>query len=240
MVSAQVDSISLFNGESLEGWIPKIRGEALGNDSRSTFIIVDNEIHVDYSNYQSFEKRFGLLYYKAPFQYYELSFEYRFIGVQMHDGPQWAFKNSGIMFHSEKPSSIEKDQDFPISLEAQLLGSKDINQNRPTMNLCTPGTHVMIEDELRKEHCIYSNGPSIHDEKWVKVVLKVKPDLYIEHWVNGEMVMKYHHPVIGGEGVNKDIQTSSNSNNLLNNGYIALQSESHPIAFREIYIKILE
>ena len=236
-VSAQIDSLALFDGKSLDGWIPKIRGEQAGDDSRATFRVVNEEIHVNYSNYESFEEQFGLLFYEESFGFYELSFEYRFLEGQIHDGPDWAFKNSGIMFHSESPYEMELNQDFPISLEAQLLGSKDEHQIRPTMNLCTPGTHVRMENVLKKEHCIYSEGPSFHDGQWVKVVLKVKPDLSVEHWVNGQLVMKYHNAVTGGGGVNKEME---GSNIELKQGYIALQSESHPVAFREIYIKVLE
>lgn len=226
--SAQIaeDWIPLFNGESLEGWQPKIRGQAFGKDSLNTFTVKDGAIVVNYDNYPSFEERFGHLFYELPFSAYVLDFEYKFFSDQVHDGPNWAFKNSGIMFHCQNPVGMDLNQDFPISLELQLLGSRNPSEDRPTMNLCTPGTTVDIDGNRITQHCINSSGPSISDDQWVKARLIVYPDQRIEHHINGSIVLSYQKP-------------QYDSKEPVKSGFIALQSESHPVAFRNIRIKEL-
>ncbi len=51
-------------------------GENFGN----TFRVEDGIIKVRYDEYGPFNDRFGHLYYKVPFSYYHLKFEYRFVG----------------------------------------------------------------------------------------------------------------------------------------------------------------
>ena len=31
-------------------------------------------------------------------------------------------RNSGVMFHCQSPKTMRKDQEFPVSIEAQFLG----------------------------------------------------------------------------------------------------------------------
>src|SRR3546814_15209367 len=87
------------------------------------------------------------MYYKEPFSAYLLSVEYRFTGEQAPGGEGWAIRTSGAMLHCQEPSTIRKDQDFPISIEAQFLGG-DGAPDRTTAHLCTPGTTVILEGEL--------------------------------------------------------------------------------------------
>ena len=75
---------------------------------------------------------------------YKLRLLYRFTGDQLKDGAGWATRNSGVMIHSQKPESMELDQDFPISIEVQLLGGLG-TEDRSSGNLCTPGTHVVMD-----------------------------------------------------------------------------------------------
>ena len=107
--------IALFNGRDLTGWVPKIRGNELGEDPGGTFRIEDGLLTVGYESYQTFDEQFGHLFYVDSFSDYQLLIEYRFIGAQLIGGPDWAFKNSGVMFHAQNPNSMLRDQDFPIS-----------------------------------------------------------------------------------------------------------------------------
>lgn len=140
--------VSLFNGKNLDGWIPKINGFELNNNYNSTFKVENGVIKVSYENYDNFTDQFGHLFYKTPFSYYKFRLQYRFVGEQAKGGQPWATKNSGIMIHCQSPESMLVEQGFPLSLEVQLLGGVDKNEPRPSGNLCTPATHVEIDDKF--------------------------------------------------------------------------------------------
>jgi len=231
------DWTPLFNGRDLEGWTPKIRGFEAGEDPLDTFIVTDGLLTVDYSSYVNFEDRFGHLFYETPFSDYVLRVEYRIIGDQLPDGPGWAFKNSGVMFHSQSPESMPADQDFPISLEVQFLGGNGVD-DRPTANLCTPGTHVEMDGVLIEEHCVAAQAPTFHGQEWVTVDVVVEGPS-IKHVVNGDTVLAYGRPSIGGGVVDGFDSAQKPDGEPLTGGYIALQSESHPIQFRSVLIRPL-
>jgi len=229
----------LFNGQDLTGWTPKITGSDLGEDPWQTFRVEDGLLTVSYENYDGFQGRFGHLFYEEPFSHYQLRVEYRFIGTQLPDAPSWAFKNSGVMFHAQSPESMLRDQNFPISLEAQLLGGNGVDE-RPTANLCTPGTHVEMDGVLVEDHCIPASAPTIDGEEWVMLDLLVLGDSLIAHIMGDDTVLAYSKPVIGGDAVNAFDEAVKEDGRPLTGGYIALQSESHPIQFRQVLIKRLE
>lgn len=225
------DELVLFNGRDLTGWTPKIRGYALGENFGNTFRVRDSLLTVDYSAYDSFRARYGHLFYEVPFSHYRLTLEYRFVGEQVAGGEGWATRNSGVMIHSQSPVSMGIDQDFPISIEVQFLGGLG---PRPTANLCTPGTHVTIADTLVTDHCISSTSRTFEGNDWVRAEVVVLGDSLITHIVEGDTVLQYSHPVVGGGVVNDFNPAAKQDGARLTTGYIALQSESHPIQFRSI------
>jgi len=231
---------ALFNGEDLTGWIPKIRGHAAGEDPYGTFRVQDGLLTVGYERYGgAFDERFGHLFFETPFQHYVLRIEYRFIGEQLPDGPGWAFRNSGVMFHAQAPESMAPNQDFPISLEAQFLGGDGVDP-RSTGNLCTPGTHVEMDGELVEAHCVDSSSDSYHGDRWVTVELVVRGHEEIRHVVEGDTVLSYRRPVVGGGTVNDFDPAAKRDGTALDGGWIALQSESHPLQFRGVWIREIE
>jgi hypothetical protein len=226
------DWTPIFNGKNLEGWTPKIKGEAFGSDSLNTFKVENGNLKVSYENYDQFENRFGHLFYKTPYSNYKLKLHYRFVGEQIKGGEAWAEKNSGIMIHSQDPATMELHQDFPNSLEFQLLGGITDSIPRPTGSLCTPGTHVYINDELITKHCITAQAPSFYNEEWVEAEVEVYRDSLIRHYINGQPVITYTKPI-------NDLPNDSlNHMQALTSGYISLQSESHPIEFKNIQLMI--
>jgi hypothetical protein len=231
-VKTEREWVSLFNGVDLENWKVKIKGHPLGVNWKNTFIIVDSAIRVDYTNYENFENSFGHIFYKNPYSNYRLKLKYRFIGEQLAGGENWANKNSGVMIHCQPPESMELDQNFPVCLEVQLLGGLIETEARSTGNLCTPGTHVEMDNELVTAHCIDSNSGTYYGEEWVDLEVEVRNDSIISHYINGKKVIEYAKPVIGGEYntlINKDLTP-------LKEGYISLQSESHPVEFKDIML----
>lgn len=234
------DWMQLFNGKDLSGWTPKIRGYEAGVNFGNTFRVEEGLLKVRYDQYENFDNRFGHLFFEKPFSYYKLRVEYRFVGEQAPGGPDWAYKNSGIMVHGQPVESMGKDQDFPISIEVQLLGGRTTG-NRSTCNLCTPGTNVVMNDSLFTPHCINSRSATYRGDEWVTAEVLVLGDSLIQHIVNGEVVLSYTHPQIGGGAVsNLKPGFLKMDGQLLSGGSISLQSESHPVEFRTVEILNLE
>jgi len=233
------DWVSLFDGQTLDGWTPKIRGEAAGQDVRNTFRVEDGAITVSYDGYDAFDEDFGHLFHDTPYAYYRLRLSYRFFGDQMSGGPGWAWRNSGVMVHSPPASVMGLDQDFPVSIEVQLLGGNGTDE-RSTANLCTPGTHVVMDGALETRHCISSTSPTFHGDEWVEAELLVLADSLIEHTVGGQVVLSYTHPQAGGGSVSGHDPSVIQDGQPLTAGYLSLQSESHPVQFKDIELLSLE
>ena len=227
--------IPLFNGRDLEGWDLKIRGRDLNDNWANTFRVEDGLLKVRYDGYDAFDDRFGHIFYRQAFSHYVVAVEYRFVGDQVSGGPGWALRNSGIMVHSQSARAMGKYQDFPISIEVQLLGGAGSGE-RTTANLCTPGTHVVMDGKLFTPHCVNSRSRTYHGDQWVRVEVVVLGDSLIRHIVNGDTVMTYSKPQIGGGTVNQFDTAAKKDGAPLTEGYIALQSESHPIDFRKVEI----
>jgi len=229
--------IALFNGEDLSGWVPKFAGYELGHNYHNTFRVEDGLLKVSYDEYEQFDGEFGHLFYQEPFSHYVLRVEYRFVGQQAPGGAEWAFKNSGAMLHAQAPESMGLEQGFPVSIEAQFLGGGPEGE-RPTANLCTPGMHVTINDRLVEEHCISSTSKTYRGEEWVTVEMVILGDSLMHHIVQGDTVLTYSRPIIGGghkpEGYPVPDGTPVKS------GYIALQAESHPLEFRKVELLRLD
>lgn len=238
--TADAEWRSLFNGEDLDDWIAKFHHHEVGDNYADTFRIVDGVIQVNYDNYDEFGERFGHLFYKEPFSSYHLKFEYRFTDQWLDDAPGYAYRNSGIMFHSQDPNTILKDQDWPISVEYQILARIDDDQPRPTGNMCSPGTDVFYNGQLDDRHCINSSSDTFELGEWIKGELIVYGDSRIIHKINGETVLEYAKPQIGGGVVSGYDPAIKIDDKPLTEGYIALQAEGHGIEFRNIKIKTLE
>ncbi len=227
--------IQLFNGRDLEGWDVKIRGYELNDNFGETFRVSDGKLQVGYEAYDRYGDRFGHIFHRQKYSHYVLAVEYRFTGEQVPGGPGWALRNSGAMVHSQPAASMLRDQDFPISIEVQFLGGSG-SGDRPTANLCTPGTHVQREGELFTQHCLNSDSETFHGDRWVRVEIEVLGSSRIRHFVEGVEVLSYDRPQIGGGSVAGHDEAVKKDGQLLSEGHIVLQSESHPIEFRKVEI----
>jgi hypothetical protein len=228
------DWLRLFNGQNLDGWTVKIRGYPPGENFGETFRVVDGMLTVAYDAYDSFDSRFGHVFYAEPFSHYWLRVEYRFIGEQAPGGESWATRNSGAMLHSPPPSTMPALQDFPISLEVQFLGGLSDGNPRPTGNLCTPGTNVVYQGEFTTAHCMNSSSPTLDGDQWVTAEILVLGSERMEHYINGARVIEYEDMTIGGGSVNGHDPAMKPDGQPLGSGYISLQSESHPVQFRRV------
>jgi hypothetical protein len=231
------DWIQLFNGKNLEGWVPKFRGSASGENYADTFRVVDGVLRVAYDKWGPFEERFGHLFYqRRKFSHYIIAAEYRFVGDQVAGGPDWAVRNNGLMLHSQSSESMGKDQDFPISIEMQLLGGLPNGKPRSTANVCTPGTEIFRNGVMVKGHCMNSKSQTYAGDVWVRVEVEVHGGEKIVHKVEGQTVLEYEKPTIGGGSVSAFDPAVKVDGTPLTDGYIAIQAESHPTEFRKIEV----
>lgn len=227
--------IHLFNGENLDGWDIKIAGYELNDNVFNTFRVEDGMLRVSYEDYEEWNGELGHIYYHEPFSHYRIVVEYRFIGEQVAGGPDWGFLNNGIMMHSQPAHTVTLDQLLPISFEMQLLHSEgDII--RPNGNLYLPGTQVILDGDLTEEDYFPSSSRPYFGEEWVRAEAIVLGDSLIQHILDGEVVMEYTNPVMGGEGplhYDPDVKVFGQP---LTEGHIAFQAETHPTDFKTIKI----
>ncbi|MFC2113541.1 family 16 glycoside hydrolase, partial [Bacteroidota bacterium] len=183
-----------------------------------------------YDQWDSMNGEYGHIFYKEPFSYYRLRIEYRIVGEEIAGAPWWGFKNSGIMIHSQSPSSMLIDQDFPVCIECQLLGGYEEGDRR-TLGVCTPGTHIVLDGELYTEHCKESTAKTFRGEEWVSIELVVLGNELIHHIVEGDTVLTYSKSQISdGTPVGFPLPEGT----MLESGYIALQVEGHSFEFRKV------
>jgi hypothetical protein len=228
--------IKLFNERNLDGWKPKITGYIYGENFGNTFRVKDKVIQVGYEAYtDGFKGRFGHLFYKTPFSSYILKLEYRFTGDQCKDGPGWAYRNSGVMIHGQDPATIGLNQEFPVSAEVQFLGG-DPTGTRHTGNLCTPGTNVVRNGKLWTPHCLDSGSDTFRGETWVQAEIEVHGYGEVIHRINGTEVMRYEQVQLDPND-NDGKALIKNGNLKIEGGTISLQSESHPVEFRNIFLR---
>jgi len=229
--------VQLFNGKDLSGWTPKIKGHEAGDNHLDTFRVEGGVLKVSYDRYKQFDGKFGHLFYKDRFSHYVIRVEYRFVGEQCKGGPGWALRNSGIMFHSQPPHSMRKDQDFPVSIEAQLLGGVGKGE-RPTLSVCTPGTNIVMGGELITRHCTTSKSRTFHGDVWVTAEVEVRGAGKVRHLIDGKAVIEYEQPQLDPRDPDAR-KMIKGGKLLLEGGYIALQAESHPVEFRKVEIRLL-
>lgn len=240
------DWITLFNGKDLAGWDIKITGQPLNDNYKNTFRVEDSMIRIAYDQYKTFDGKYGHLYYKTPFSYYMIRCQYRFTGNQTPGGASWNVRNSGVMIHSQSAKSVEINQDFPVSIEVQLLGGLGAGP-RTTGNVCTPGTQVEMQGSIRPEHCINSVSKTYNGDQWVNMTVVVLGDSVVQHIIEGDTVLSYQKPQVGGgfvggaytwtkAGIMDSTVWINKAGTGLKQGYIALQAESHPIDFRRIQL----
>ncbi|MES2892124.1 MAG: DUF1080 domain-containing protein [Bacteroidota bacterium] len=226
----------LFNGKDINDWVAKIYHHEVGENFGNTFRVEDGMIKVRYDQYDTFNEQYGHLYYKKPFSYFHLKFDYRITGEWRKDAPSYTIRNSGVMFHSQDPHTMPKEQNWPISVEFQLLAGLDDGKPRPTGNMCSPGTDVVFEGKIDDRHCINSTSKTYKIDEWVTGEIIVYGDSSVTHIINGDTVLRYTSPQIGGGVVDNYDPAIKKDGLLLKEGFIALQSEGQPIDFKNIRI----
>jgi hypothetical protein len=232
------DWVQMFNGRDLSNWDIKFAKHELGDNYNNTFRVEDGLFKVRYDKWTAWNGEFGHIFYKQPYSYYLVATEYRFVGGQVPGAPAnlaWALRNNGIMVAGQSAESMGLNQDFPISLEVQLLGGLGKGK-RSTGNLCTPGTNVHFGDSLITRHCTNSTSQTYDGDQWVRVEALVLGDSIIKHIVNGDTVLVYRKPEMGGGNAANTKPGVLVNGKPITEGTISLQAESAEIDFRKVEI----
>jgi hypothetical protein len=238
LVAEQSEWIQLFNGTDLSDWEIKFAKHDLNVNLNNTFRVEDGLLKVSYDEWTGFDREFGHIFHRQPYSHYIVAAEYRFVGEQVTGAGAnlgWARRNNGIMVHSQSAASMGRDQDFPISIEVQLLGGLG-EGTRSTANLCTPGTNVVMDGKLVTDHCINSSSQTYDGDQWVRVEVLVLGDSIVKHIVGTDTVLTYSQPQMGGGAVSNFDPAVFHDGKLLAEGHIALQAETAPIEFRKVEV----
>jgi hypothetical protein len=226
--------VSLFNGKNLKNWKPKIAGYKLGENFGNTFRVENGMLSTRYDQYDNFNNRFGTLYFDKKFTNYRLKVEYRFVGNLTPGAPSWGFRDGGIQYHCQPPATIGLNQQFPVCLEYNLLGGSGKGE-RPTGEICASGMYIEINGKRNTSYCTPPTLKKTFDgDQWVTAEIDVK-DGKITHFVNGEQIIQFENPRFDSTHpeAKKFIIAG---NDFVREGYISLQSNSHPMDFRKIEI----
>jgi Domain of Unknown Function (DUF1080) len=232
--SAKKQWTPLFNGKNLDDWQVKIAGYKLGDNFGNTFRVADGILSVRYDKYDSFSNKFGALYYNKKFANFRLRVEYRFVGETTRGAPSWGFRDGGIQYHCQPPQSLGLSQSFPVCLEYNLHGGNG-KDDRPVGEICASGTYVEINGKRNESYCTPATvKKTFHGDQWVTAEIEVR-DGNIKHFVNGEEILQFQNPRYDpNHSIGKTFII--NGNDKVTDGYISLQSNSHPIDFRKIEI----
>jgi hypothetical protein len=135
---------------------------------------------------------------------------------------------------------MPKEQNWPISVEMQFLAGLGDGNPRPTGNMCSPGTDIVYNGEVYDGHCLNSSSKTYAKNEWVRAELIVLGDSLVTHVINGDTVLQYSKPTMGGGVVQGYDSTLWQPGKPLTSGFIALQSEGQPIDFRNVELLNLE
>jgi len=226
--------VSLFNGKDLDGWTMKISGFPLGENFGNTFRVENGILSVRYDQYGNFNNQFGGLYHTRKFSNYRLKVEYRFVGETAPGAPSWGYRDSGVQYHCQAPGSLGLTQSFPVCLEYNLHGGNGKDE-RPVGEICASGTYVEVNGARNASYCTPATiKRTFHGDQWVTLEIDVR-DGTIRHFANGEEIVQYKNPKYDpNHEIGKTFIVGNDD--AVKEGYISLQSNSHPIDFRKIEI----
>jgi len=211
----------------------KIKGHALGENFANTFRVEDGILSIRYDGYgDDFMDRFGGLYYDKPLTEYRLRAEYRFVGDTAPGAPEWGYRDSGVQYHSQSPTSVKLDQPFPVCLEYNLHGGNGTD-DRPVGAICANGMKIEVNGQQNESYCTPPVvQKTFHGDQWVVLEIDVRKDK-ITHYVNGAEILSFSNPTFNAEHDHGKMFIK-NGATTVSSGYVSLQSNSHPIDFKSI------
>jgi Domain of Unknown Function (DUF1080) len=232
--------VQIFNGKDLNGWTPKFKGYPMGVNFKNTFRVENGMLKVDYREYTRFNGEFGHLFWKEKLSHFRIRAEYRFTGEQTPGGPTWGFRNNGLMIFSEPPETMELDQDFPASIEVQLLGGGNPHGDQNNGSFCTPHTRAVYNGKLTTQHRTSAREKIYPGDQWVTIEVEVHGGKLIKHVLDGETVISYSQPQLNPNDAHAKLLLAKGMPQMLEDGYLCIQAETHTTEFRKIEVLKLD
>ena len=138
---------------ALADWIPKIQGYAAGQNPNRSFTYAeagDGSPRLEVTDTVTWSNNYGYghLFYKTPFADYILRAQFHFPSKTSYAvaNGNWTIQNNGLMLHCQSPASMTVSQQYPNSIEDQLLGYwSQAAANPPSSrssNVCVPGMTI--------------------------------------------------------------------------------------------------
>jgi hypothetical protein len=223
--------VKIFNGQDLTGWIPLIHKSPKNENTYNTFSAdpTNQVLKVSYDEYpdnRNFDGRCGLIYYDRLLTDYRVRVTYRFVEPQATNPVDWGKNNTGLMIFGIHPSEVMGDPEFPPIIEIQLLGANSAGGST-NINLCPLNGMTMAQGQ----GSCGNNGTGVAPlpaDQWVTVEAEVL--------VEGETKV-YQHPDLTDPVLT--ISGPRYQGQPVTGGYLALQSESQPVEYKDIEIKEL-
>jgi hypothetical protein len=94
-----------------------------------------------------------------------------------------------------------------------------------------------MNGQLIKRHCTNSSSQTYHGDQWVTVLVRVRGNRLIEHTIDGQTVLSYTQPQLDDRDEDAKPLLAS-QDRMLASGTISLQSESHPVEFRKVELRV--
>ena len=93
--------------------------------------------------------------------------------------------------------------------------------------------------KLITQHCTDSKSKTYHGDQWVTVEVEVHGNGVIKHFVNGQTVIEYEKAQLDDSDADAK-KLIKDGDEMIKDGYLSLQAESHPIEFRKVEILPLD
>ena len=220
----------IFDGKTLNGWEIKVTHHPLGANPHGMWTAKDGVMKINFDGFEQFKGEYAHVFYKKPLKNYILRLDYRFAGKQAPGGPGWATRNSGVMLFAQPPETMTLDQNYPISLENQLLGGLGKGP-RTTLSVCMVEITVKVDGKPLTAHCNPNAGATsqtFDGDQWVKLRVEVVNGV-VKSYVNDQLGNTFTEPT-----VDKPHPWLKSQDATAQPSYFALQGESDQVEFRNI------
>lgn len=203
------DWVRLFEGRNLDGW----------SGDRDMVDVDDGVLRFSASTegYTGANGDERWLVHDGDWSFYRLRVEYRFPETDLDPAgwPEAEIRRAAVRVHSTKG-----DSGSPVGVEVELLGG-DGENDRPTGNVCTPGTQIDMGGRAVTRECVSSASLTHHGDEWVVLEVTVLGAERIEHVIDSVRVLAYERPRL-------------DDGTLLAGGGVAIRSNGWPFDIRRI------
>lgn len=215
--------------DGLEGWTPRIRNAAPGEDPGGIFRVEDGVLHV--LEVPASARDLGYLRSEASYSHFRLRFEYAW-GEADFSGPDEG-RISGVFYLADDvggnwPRSAELDIQEGVTGDLWLLSGVSVDTTvedaSATPLVYSAGGEAVTTPPGNFVQVVRS-ATLQNDEGWTQVELVVTPE-EIVHLVEGQEVVRASNPTLEGSPRTE--------------GFIAFQARNTGVRYRNVELLVLE